>query len=80
VFRFDNGDVLLSANTGEVERMFAGTKEPLALPCLLKQAGDPMYIECRSAIELAFGSEFYGRLARAATQFPATASDANVND
>jgi hypothetical protein len=79
VFRFENGDVLLTANTGEVERMFAGTKESLALPCLLKQAGDPMYVECRGAIELAFGREFYERLARAAAQFE-HASDAKMND
>lgn len=69
VFRFENGDVLLSANTAEVERMFAGTSEPLALPCLLKQAGDPMYIECRSAIELAFGKSFYERVTRAAAEY-----------
>ncbi len=76
VFRFDNGDILLSANTAEVERMFAGTREPLALPCLLKQAGDPMYIECRDAIELAFGQPFYERVARAAARYLEHGSDA----
>lgn len=76
VFRFENGDILLSANTGEVERMFAGTKESLALPCLLKQAGDPMYVECRGAIELAFGEAFYDSIARAAAEFLSAAAKA----
>jgi hypothetical protein len=80
VFRFHNGDILLSANTGEVERMFAGTKEPLALPCLLQQVGDPMYVECRSGIEMAFGAQFYESLERAAEQFVGKTSDTKVYD
>jgi Protein of unknown function (DUF3109) len=69
VFRFENGDMLLTATSEEVERMFANPKESLKLPCLLHQAGDPMYVECRSAIEIAFGKPFYKRLAAAAAQF-----------
>ncbi len=69
VFRFENGDMLLTATSEEVERMFANPKESLKLPCLLKQAGDPMYVECRSAIETAFGRPFYERLAAAAAQY-----------
>jgi len=69
VFRFENGDLLLTATSEEVERMFASPKESLKLPCLLKQAGDPMYVECRSAIETAFGKPFYDRLAAAAATF-----------
>jgi Fe-S-cluster containining protein len=69
VFRFENGDMLLTATSEEVERMFANPKESLKLPCLLKQAGDPMYVECRGAIETAFGKPFYSRLAEAASAF-----------
>ncbi len=69
VFRFENGEMLLTATSEEVERMFANPKESLKLPCLLKQAGDPMYIECRSAIETAFGKTFYEHLAAAAAEY-----------
>jgi hypothetical protein len=69
VFRFENGDLLLTATSEEVERMFASPKESLKLPCLLKQAGDPMFMECRSAIVLSFGEAFYQRLASAASEF-----------
>ncbi|HEV3110840.1 MAG TPA: DUF3109 family protein [Candidatus Binataceae bacterium] len=69
VFRFENGEMLLTATSEEVERMFANPKESLKLPCLLQQAGDPMYVECRGAIETAFGKPFYERLASAAEQF-----------
>jgi Fe-S-cluster containining protein len=69
VFRFENGEMLLTATSEEVERMFANPKESLKLPCLLKQAGDPMYVECRSAIETAFGKPFYARLESAARDF-----------
>jgi Fe-S-cluster containining protein len=69
VFRFENGEILLTATSEEVERMFANPKESLKLPCLLKQAGDPMYVECRSAIETAFGRPFYQRLAQTAEQY-----------
>jgi len=69
VFRFENGDMLLTATSEEVERMFASPKESLKLPCLLQQAGDPMYVEMRSAIQMAFGNPFYERLAATATDF-----------
>jgi hypothetical protein len=69
VFRFENGDMLLTATSEEIERMFASPKESLKLPCLLQQAGDPMYIECRSAIQTAFGEPFYESLSAAATQY-----------
>jgi Fe-S-cluster containining protein len=74
VFRFENGDMLLTATSEEVERMFANPKESLKLPCLLKQAGDPMYVECRGAIETAFGKPFYARLQAAAGEFPKRAA------
>lgn len=69
VFRFENGDILLTATSEEVERMFASPKESLKLPCLLQPAGDPMYVEMRSAIETAFGKPFYERLSAAAAEF-----------
>jgi Fe-S-cluster containining protein len=69
VFRFENGEMLLTATSEEVERMFANPKESLKLPCLLQQAGDPMYVECRSAIETAFGKPFYDRLSAAAQEY-----------
>jgi len=69
VFRFENGDMLLTATSEEVERMFASPKESLKLPCLLQQAGDPMYVEMRSAIQMAFGKPFYERLAATAAEF-----------
>jgi Fe-S-cluster containining protein len=69
VFRFENGEMLLTATSEEVERMFANPTESLKLPCLLQQAGDPMYVECRSAIETAFGKPFYDRLSAAAQEY-----------
>jgi Fe-S-cluster containining protein len=69
VFRFENGEILLTATSEEVERMFANPKESLKLPCLLKQAGDPMYVECRGAIQTAFGKPFYERLSASADQY-----------
>ena len=74
VFRFENGDMLLTATSEEVERMFASPKESLKLPCLLQQAGDPMYVECRSAIQTAFGEPFYQSLSAAAEQYLSNSS------
>jgi uncharacterized protein DUF3109 len=69
VFRFENGEMLLTATSEEIERMFASPKESLKLPCLLQQAGDPMYVELRNAIQMAFGKRFYESLAAAAAQY-----------
>ena len=66
----------LSPSAGAHDRGYVGGLEQggelvnsLKLPCLLQHAGDPLYIECRSAILMAFGKPFYESLSAAAAQF-----------
>lgn len=69
VCRFENGDTLLTSTSSETERLFDGAKESNKLPCLKLQTADPMFMECRTAIEVAFGSQFYERLCAASERF-----------
>jgi hypothetical protein len=69
VCRFENGDTLLTSTSSETEQLFDGAKESNKLPCLKLQTADPMFMECRTAIEVAFGDGFYERLAAASDQF-----------
>jgi hypothetical protein len=62
VYRFENGDTLLTAISDETADLMEGEKDT-QLPCLRMQMGDPMFIECRTAIETGFGKPFYERLA-----------------
>lgn len=69
VCRFENGDTLLTSTTSETEQLFDNAKESNKLPCLKLQTADPMFMECRTAIEVAFGKPFYERLVEASKQF-----------
>lgn len=71
IYRFENGEVLLSATSRETSSLFGGAKD-WQLPCLRAQQGDPMFIECRMAIEAGFGEAFYQRLILAAEAFEQT--------
>jgi hypothetical protein len=64
VYRFEDGDTLLTASSRHTESMFdGGAKKPSKLlVCIREQDGPPMYQECRAAIEFAFGKGFFGRL------------------
>jgi len=68
VRRLEDGTILLTAASSETEVLYGG-KDSTLLPCLREPAGDPMYRECRSAIELGFGAEFYVRMDSAAADF-----------
>ena len=71
VYRFENGDTLLTASSLKTESLFDGgvKRSSKLLICLREQEGPPLYQECRSAIELAFGTEFYVRLESEAADF-----------
>ena len=69
VCRFENGDTLLTSTSSETERLFDNAKESNKLPCLKLQTADPMFMECRTAIELSFGKPFYDRLVAASEHY-----------
>jgi hypothetical protein len=64
VYRFENGDTLLTSVSLQTESMFDGgvKRSSKLLVCIREQDGPPLYQECRSAIEFAFGKEFFVRL------------------
>ena len=68
VRRLEDGTILLTVASSETESLYGG-KDSNLLPCLREPRGEPMYRECKSAIELAFGTEFYVRLESAAADF-----------
>jgi len=68
IYRFENGETLLTATSRETAPLF-GREKDTELPCLRVQQGDPMYVECRMAIEAGFGKSFYARLERVAAEF-----------
>lgn len=68
VRRLEDGTILLTSASSETESLYGG-KDSNLLPCLREPAGEPMYLECRGAIELAFGTDFYARMVRAADEF-----------
>jgi hypothetical protein len=68
LYRFESGETLLTATSRETSPLFGRDKDA-ELPCLKNQAGDPMFVECRTGIEAAFGRTFYEHLAAAATDF-----------
>jgi hypothetical protein len=68
IYRFENGETLLTATSRETSPLFGRDKDS-ELPCLKNQAGDPMFVECRMAIEAGFGESFYQRLTLAARDF-----------
>jgi hypothetical protein len=70
IYRFENGETLLTATSHETASLF-GREKDSELPCLRMQQGDPMFVECRMAIEAGFGESFYQRLVLAAHQFGA---------
>ena len=71
IYRFESGEILLTATSRETSSLFAGEKD-WQLPCLRTQQGDPMFMECRMAIEAGFGEAFYQRLTLAAEAFAHT--------
>jgi hypothetical protein len=71
IYRFENGEVLLTSTSRETASLFGGARD-WRLPCLLAQQGDPMFMECRMAIEAGFGEAFYQRLTLAAEAFAQT--------
>jgi len=64
VYRFENGDTFLTAISRDTADLMEGEKDT-QLPCLKAQHGDPMFMECRTAIETGFGAAFYERLSSA---------------
>jgi hypothetical protein len=68
LYRFENGETLLTATSPETSPLFGRDKDS-ELPCLKNQAGDPMFVECRTGIEAALGQPFYEHLAAAAKEF-----------
>ena len=68
IYRFENGETLLTATSRETSSLF-GREKDSELPCLRAEQGDPMFIECRMAIEAGFGEAFYQRLTLAASEF-----------
>jgi len=68
IYRFENGDTLLTATSRETGPLF-GREKDTELPCLKMEQGDPMYVECRTAIEAGFGEAFYQSLVTAAKEF-----------
>lgn len=71
-FRFENGDMLLTALSTDTEPLFDAS-DSNHLPCLRNPRGPLMFEFCRSGVELAFGREFYQRLTEAAESFLARA-------
>ena len=71
IYRFENGDTLLTATSRETSSLF-GREKDAELPCLRAAQGAPMFIECRMAIEAGFGEAFYQRLVEAARKFERT--------
>ncbi|MGH8337920.1 MAG: DUF3109 family protein [Gammaproteobacteria bacterium] len=71
IYRFENGETFLTATSRETSSLF-GREKDSDLPCLRAEQGDPMFIECRMAIEAGFGEAFYQRLILAATEFEQT--------
>ena len=70
VYRFDNGETLLTAISSDTAGLMEGANDT-QLPCLRVQQGDPMFMECRTAIETGFGPTFFAQLTAAAEQFAA---------
>jgi len=68
VYRFENGQTLLTAISDETGDLMEGEKDT-NLPCLRMKKGDPMFVECRMAIETGFGSAFFEHLSAAAREF-----------
>jgi hypothetical protein len=68
VYRFENGDTFLTAISEDTSDLMEGDKDT-QLPCLQMKAGDPMYMECRTAIETGFGEPFFQHLTAAAKEF-----------
>lgn len=68
VYRFETGETLLTAISDETADLMEGEKDT-ALPCLRMQTGDPMFKECRMAIEAGFGEEFFQHLEAASRDF-----------
>jgi len=68
LYRFENGETLLTATSRETSSLFGRDKDS-ELPCLKNQAGDPMFVECRTGIEAALGQPFYEHLTAAAQAF-----------
>jgi Protein of unknown function (DUF3109) len=68
IYRFENGETLLTATSRETSSLF-GREKDSELPCLRAEQGDPMFVECRMAIEAGFGEAFYQRLMLAASEF-----------
>ncbi len=68
VYRFENGDTLLTAISDETGDLLEGEKDT-QLPCLRMKKGDPMFMECRTAIEVGFGKDFFQHLVSAANEF-----------
>ena len=71
IYRFENGETLLTATSRETSSLF-GREKDSELPCLRAQQGDPMFVECRMAIEAGFGEAFYRRLTQVAREFEQT--------
>lgn len=71
IYRFENGETLLTATSRATAALF-GREQDSDLPCLRVEQGDPMYVECRMAIEAGFGEAFYQRLTVAASEFAQT--------
>lgn len=69
VYRFENGDTLLTATSRATGRLFDGLKDWELLPCLKLHSGPRMFEECKFAIEIALGGAFYQRLAAAAAGY-----------
>jgi len=68
IYRFENGEILLTATSRETSSLF-GREKDSELPCLRVEQGDPMFIECRMAIEAGFGEAFYQHLILVASEF-----------
>ncbi len=71
IYRFEDGEILLTATSRETSSLF-GREKDWQLPCLRAQQGEPMFSECRMAIEAGFGEAFYQRLTLAAKEFEQT--------
>ncbi len=73
IYRFENGETFLTAISRDTASLLEAEND-LMLPCLKMQQGDPMFRECRTAIEAGFGEAFYNRLTLAAGEFAANKS------
>ncbi|HKN01371.1 MAG TPA: DUF3109 family protein [Candidatus Binataceae bacterium] len=76
VYRFETGETFLTAISRDTASLLEAEND-LLLPCLKMQQGDPMFAECRMAIEAGFGEAFYNRLTLAAGEFAANKSARN---